>query len=238
MSKYIMRLDDACPYRDIKKWDRIEALLDKYNIKPLIGIIPNCEDESLLNYEKDNDFWNRVNSWVIKEYTLALHGYNHVYGSNSGGINPVNQRSEFAGLSLEEQKVKLKKAVSIFKEHSVEVKVFFAPSHTFDLNTLKALEEETDIRIISDTIANNTYSKYGFTFVPQQSGTVRKLPFDVVTFCYHPNTMEEEDFEKLEKFLKENKNNFIEFPTEEITRNKTIYDNVLSFIYFAKRKLK
>lgn len=44
MAKYILRLDDACEKRDIEKWDLMEQLLDQYNIKPLVGIIPHCED--------------------------------------------------------------------------------------------------------------------------------------------------------------------------------------------------
>lgn len=38
MSKYIMRLDDACEKRNIKCWDRIEKILDNYGIKPLVGV--------------------------------------------------------------------------------------------------------------------------------------------------------------------------------------------------------
>ena len=35
MSKYIMRLDDAAEKMDVEKWNRIELLLDKYNIKTI-----------------------------------------------------------------------------------------------------------------------------------------------------------------------------------------------------------
>lgn len=40
MGKYILRLDDAAERMDIVKWNRMEVLLDKYNIKPLVGVIP------------------------------------------------------------------------------------------------------------------------------------------------------------------------------------------------------
>jgi predicted deacetylase len=86
------------------------------------------------------------------------------------------------------------------REHGIDPKVFFAPAHTFDNNTLIALKECSNIRIISDTIANDVYSQFGFTFVPQQSGRVRKLPFKTVTFCYHPNVMNDDEFVRLEKF--------------------------------------
>ena len=103
MSKYIIRLDDACEKMDVEKWDRMEKLLDKYKVKPLVGVIPHCEDPMMDKYEFDAEFWKKVEIWKNKGWTIAMHGYNHVYGTPCGGMNPVNKRSEFAGLSYEEQ---------------------------------------------------------------------------------------------------------------------------------------
>ena len=191
---YYIRLDDACEKRDIQNWNRMEKLLDKYDIIPLVGIIPCCEDSLMDKYEEDKNFWNQVNIWIKKGWVIALHGYSHVFISEEGGLNPVNKKSEFAGVPLERQKEKIRSGSAILRSHDIEPKVFFAPAHTFDRNTLKALMEESDIRIISDTIANKPYARWGFTFIPQQSGYVRKLPFNTVTFCYHPNTMKNDGF--------------------------------------------
>lgn len=236
MGNYIIRLDDAADRMDCKKWDRMEALLDKYDIKPLVGVIPNCKDEMMNIYDRDPNFWNRVHRWGAKGWTIALHGYEHVYCTTDGGINPVNKRSEFAGLSLEQQKYKIKKGLEIFRRNEVEPKVFFAPSHTFDLNTIQALKQESNIRIISDTIANKPYSQYDMTFVPQQSGKVRKLPFKVVTFCYHPNMMEEQEFIYLESFLKKYNKLFTSFPIFKQTKRKSLLDLALNKLYFSRRK--
>lgn len=236
MSRYIIRLDDAADRMDCKKWARMEKLLDKYDIKPLVGVIPNCRDEMMNIYDRDPDFWNKVHQWDTKGWTIALHGYEHVYCTTDGGINPVNNRSEFAGLSLEQQKNKIKNGLEIFRRNEVEPKVFFAPSHTFDLNTIEALKQESNIRIISDTIANKPYSQYDMTFVPQQSGKVRKLPFKVVTFCYHPNMMEEQEFIYLESFLKKYNKLFTSFPIFKQTKRKSILDCALNKLYFSRRK--
>lgn len=236
MSKYIIRLDDAADRMDCNKWARMEKLLDKYEIKPLVGVIPNCRDEMMNIYDRDPDFWNKVHQWDTKGWTIALHGYEHVYCTTDGGINPVNNRSEFAGLSLDEQKLKIKSGVEIFRNHGLEPKIFFAPSHTFDLNTIEALKQESNIRIISDTIANKPYSQYDMTFVPQQSGRVRKLPFKVVTFCYHPNMMEEQEFIYLESFLKKYNKLFTSFPIFKQTKRKSILDCALNKLYFSRRK--
>lgn len=233
MTKYIMRLDDACPKRDVAKWDRMEILLDKYGVKPLVGVIPDCKDPDMDKYAEDVDFWTkRLPLWQEKGWTLALHGYNHVFKTDCGGINPVNKRSEFAGVPLDEQKAMIADGVAILRKYGVNPKVFFAPAHTFDENTLKALQEVSDIRIISDTPANKPYLKYGMTFVPQQSGRVRKLPFNTVTFCYHPNTMNDAGVEQLEKFLKENC--FSEFPLEPVLNTMSIRDRIINRLYFMK----
>lgn len=117
-----------------------------------------------------------------KGWIIALHGYEHVFETTSGGINPVNNKSEFAGVNLEKQKKKISAGIEIFNENNIYPKVFFAPAHTFDENTLQALKDCSDIRIISDTIANDSYYYNGFTFVPQQSGKVRNLPLKLIHF--------------------------------------------------------
>ncbi len=238
MSKYLLRLDDASDFMDVEKWKRMEDLLDQHGIKPLVGIIPDNQDPSLIGeYERDPAFWGRAARWKEKGWELALHGCYHKYTTTDGGINPVNKRSEFAGVPLDKQKKMIRYGVDILKGHDIEPKVFFAPSHTFDENTLIALKEESYIRVISDTIANDVYFENGFYFIPQQSGRVRKLPFRVCTFCYHPNMMKDEDFEELNTFLDSMSERFASFSEIELTkRKKSLMDRILRNIYFAKRR--
>lgn len=82
---YYIRLDDACERRNLSLWNRMEDLLDHYGIKPLVGIIPHCEDPMMNQYDVDIDFWKRVDTWIAKGWILALHGYNHVCTSKWGG---------------------------------------------------------------------------------------------------------------------------------------------------------
>ena len=221
MSKYIIRLDDAAERMNVKKWLRMEQLLDKYSIKPIVGVIPDCKDPEMDQYMYDDEFWERVRGWISKGWKIALHGYEHIYCTEDGGINPVNKRSEFAGVPLDEQKKKIKNGLEIFRKHGIVPRIFFAPSHTFDENTIKALKEESDIRIISDTIANDVYYNKGIYFVPQQSGRCRKLPFKVITFCYHPNAMTDIDFRILDTFLKNYHSDFI------VVNDRILYRKIL-----------
>lgn len=236
MARYIMRLDDACQKMDLEKWDRMERLLIKYDIKPLVGVIPNCKDPDMDKYDWDESgFLERKTRWQKKGWELALHGYNHVFETKSGGINPVHQRSEFAGHSYEIQKDKIAKGMAQFEEWEIKPRVFIAPAHTFDETTLEVIKECTDIKFISDTVANDSYTKYGLTFVPQQTGRARKLPFKIVTFCYHPNIMDDEDFMYLEGFIKENQKDFICFPLVESERKLSVIDKFFSGLYFLRK---
>lgn len=234
---YLIRLDDASEYMNIKKWNRIEEILNKFNIKPIVGIIPDNKDDKLLQYKKNNDFWKKVKRWEKNDWTLAMHGHQHIYITENGGINPINYRSEFAGVDFQEQQKKIENGYQIMLNHGINPKIFFAPSHTFDNNTIKALVNKTDIRVISDTIANNIYYKEGVFFIPQQVGYVRKVPFKITTFCYHPNIMQDNDFKKLETFISKNKRNFTEFKNIDMKkRKKNLYDTFLEKLYFIIRK--
>ncbi len=238
MSQYMLRLDDASEYMDVEKWQRMENLLDKHGIKPLVGIIPDNQDPSLVGaYKQDPQFWHKVSRWKEKGWELALHGCYHKYTTSEGGINPVNKRSEFAGVPLSRQCEMIRHGVEILKTHDLEPRVFFAPSHTFDENTLLALKKESNIRIISDTIANDVYFEDDFYLIPQQAGKVRNLPFKVVTFCYHPNTMNDAAFEALESFFKSKSERFVAFGKIEMKkRDLSLIDEVLKKMYFAKRQ--
>ncbi len=239
--KFLIRLDDACPTLDKSKWSRMEALLDYYGIKPMVGIVPNCQDENLVFQDKNLLFWDEALEWQSKGWVVALHGYDHCYLTKDAGINPMWNRSEFAGLPLESQKEKIKLGVAIMREHGLNPQFFFAPSHTFDDNTLIALREESDIRIISDTIARYPYKKGDFYFIPQIVGHCVKMPMNgLYTFCFHPNTMDDKAFSNLESFLKQYENDFITFDNINLQKcgNKSLFDTILSILFFAYRSVR
>lgn len=243
MNKYLIRLDDACPTMDAKKWRRMEDILDAKGVCPMVGIIPNNNDPQQKIDAEDPAFWDKVDNWVKKQWAVALHGYDHCYISEEGlkGLNPLWARSEFAGLPLEQQKEKIRKGVKIFRSHGIDPMYFFAPSHTYDKNTLVALKEESNIRIISDTIATKPYKEGGFTFIPQLGGhcSEMKIP-GIWTFCLHPSAMTEENFVAVETFLEAHKREFTSFFELELNdlNDKDFISGLLSLVYFTRRKIK
>lgn len=242
-TNYLIRLDDACPYMDAGKWQQIEDILDRYGIKPLVGIIPANADSQTKIEPEDILFWKKAENWQSKGWEVALHGYDHVCISDGGlgGANPIWRRSEFAGVPLDLQREKIRRGIAVLHEHGIEPKYFFAPSHTFDKTTLKVLKEETDIRIVSDTIALKPYKDEGFLFIPQIIGHCAKMLLPgIYTFCFHPNTMNNIAFEKLEAFLTLHNNQFIGFDDLETDKygSKRTIDRLLSWVFFRYRHLR
>lgn len=243
MKSYLIRLDDACPTMDAKKWQRIENILDTYGVCPMVGVIPANKDPKQQIDDVDELFWTKVKIWEKKGWAIALHGYDHCYTSNDGlkGLNPLWERSEFAGMSLVEQKIKIREGINVLKSHNIFPNYFFAPSHTFDSNTLQALREESNIRIISDTIATQPYREGDFVFIPQLGGRCQemKLP-GVWTFCLHPSAMKEEDFAATERFLQAHNEEMIGFDDLNLTKlkGKNLMSRLLSWVYFTRRRLK
>lgn len=238
--RYLIRLDDACPTMSATRWLRMEALLDKYDIRPLVGVIPANRDPKQQIDPADTGFWNKVKNWENKGWAIALHGYDHCYISQSRGINPLWPRSEFAGVPLATQKEKITNGVRIMAEHDIFPKYFFAPSHTFDENTICALRECSDIRIISDTVANRPYRLDDFVFIPQVGGHCAQIPLPGLwTFCLHPSVMTEANFLDTERFLELHSKSFISFQDVDVDdlSGKNLFSRLLSWGYFTYRRI-
>ena len=205
---YILRLDDACPFMKWNIWLKLENLFDKYQIKPIIGVIPDCKDPKLRFQEPQRDFWEWVKGLEKKGWFIAMHGYQHLYQTKNSGLISLNNYSEFAGLPYEIQAEKISKAWEIFLQNDIKPKIWMAPAHSFDLNTLKALRNFTEIEYITDGFALFPFTAYGFKWIPQQLWKFRKFPFGVWTICLHPNTMGEENLNTLERILQKYGNLF------------------------------
>lgn len=238
-AKYIIRLDDASPTMDREKWSAIENLLDEYNIKPIVAVIPENKDPNMLKDPFDPNFWERVSAWQNKGWHIALHGFDHVYITQESGLVPFNKRSEFAGLSLLEQAEKIKKGIDIFKEHHLDTGIWVAPSHTFDKNTLTALEQESEINIISDGIAIFPYREGNFIWLPQQFWKFRKMPFGLWTACFHPNEIKETELKDLKNFICNHYQSFENINVVKKTLNsKGFINKVFEHLYWFLRKLR
>lgn len=202
-SRYLIRIDDACPSMDYELWSRLELIFDRLNIHPVVAVVPDNHDPVLQVDAPDPEFWDRVRAWQAKGWTIAMHGYQHRYHhiDRRKLILPYYDHSEFAGLSLKEQSEKIRASWDIFRREDVTPDVWIAPAHCFDAVTLEALRNETPIRIISDGIARNCFEAFEFFWVPQQLWSLAPRTSGIWTLCLHPNGMSHEQIDNLGKQL-------------------------------------
>ncbi len=211
-AKYIFRLDDVCENMNWESFNRVKNIFLKSNIKPIIGVIPNNEDKELLKYPRcDFNFWDEIYALQNnKHWSVALHGYTHVYETEDSGIMKINKRSEFAGLSKEKQLDKIRKGIKVFNEKGIKVDAFMAPAHSFDNITIECLKEN-GIDVITDGYSLYPYYYKDVLFVPQLFSKPKKMPYGLYTWCLHTNTMSNNSIDELEIFIKQNKKDIISF---------------------------
>ena len=198
-----IRMDDITPDMDWNKFKRFKNLLDEHDIKPLIGVIPENRDRSLSRTEAREGFWDYVKELQEHGWMVAMHGYHHVYTNKNPGMFPIGDKSEFAGLSYDRQYEMIKEGKKSLLARGIVTDIFMAPSHSFDKNTLRALKEN-GFYIVTDGFGTTPFRQNGMVFYPisvNRSKTLEDTRDGIVTFVYHTNSMDDKDFDKLEKLL-------------------------------------
>ena len=185
--RYLVRFDDICPTMNWKVWDAIEATLVQHQIRPILAVVPDNQDPELVVDPPRPDFWERVRGWQAMGWTIALHGYQHLYVNRDWGLMQLTRQSEFAGLAREAQAEKLRKALAIFEKHGVRADAWVAPSHSFDRITLQLLAE-LGVRVVSDGLWPWPFTdRDGIFWLPQQLWSFHPRGRGVWTVCHHHN---------------------------------------------------
>lgn len=210
---YIIRFDDVAPTMNWSNFNSIKNILNSYNILSVIGVVPLNKDNMLDKQMpiSNCEFIRRL--CEFKEYgdTIAQHGTYHLYSTKDSGLLDINNSSEFAGHSYDEQLDKLAIGKKILESYGVWQPYFMAPSHSFDLNTLKALKQ-LGFKAITDGYGFYPYQIEGLTLVPQLVGKpIPLIPFGVQTICLHTNSMSQSALDELIKFIHKNNHQFLDF---------------------------
>jgi hypothetical protein len=236
-ASYLIRLDDACAEMNGERWRRVEELLDEFEIRPIVAVVPDNQDSELNRQAADPAFWDRVRRWQSKGWAIAMHGHTHVmHATNERLLVPYYKRSEFAGLSLEQQKEKIRAAWRIFLSQGIEPQIWVAPAHSFDRLTLVALREETSIRVVSDGIAWDTFYAYGFHWIPQQLWKLVSRRSGLWTVCLHPNQIDGQAAEELRSHIGgEFRRRIISLNDVALTtRGKSLLGRIYDFVFWFR----
>ena len=198
----LIRLDDIAENMNWPLMKKCELLFDKYNVKPLLGVISNNKDPELLSNEKNDMFWDQIRKWKEKKWEISMHGYTHVYDKETKKKDFFNYggRSEFFGHSYDEQFLRISKSLEIFKKENIEIRSFFAPNHTYDLNTFLALKNN-NIKNIIDGYGLMPFNIHNMNFIPQLFYKEIFLPFGIQSTQLHINYWNDKDFERFENFI-------------------------------------
>ena len=228
---FLIRLDDIAENMDWGMMERASNLFDKFNIKPILGIIPNNKDPELLNYPKKNiEFWDQVRAWKQKGWEIAMHGNDHVYKQFCKKIDylKLGGNSEFCNHSYEFQLEKIKSGLNKFKDEKINIRTFFAPNHTFNYNTINALQA-CGVNQVIDGYGIMPYTESNTKFIPQLFYNLIELPFGFQTFQIHLNYLKEEDFIKFSKFIEKNSNKIVDYDKAISMINNNIFYIIMRF---------
>lgn len=214
-------------------WIKIEEILILNNIKPILAVVPNNSDEYLKIMPECANFWLKVRSWQGMGWTIALHGFNHVYLTEDPGIIGINKKSEFAGLPRYLQKEKLENALKIFKDNGVCIDAWVAPGHSFDNITIELLIE-LGIKVISDGYYLKPVKINRAVFIPQQLWRFRSFPTGIWTVCMHINSYTKENIFQLSLDIDKYKSKIVSLDNV-LSHNSickpTYFDKIFSFMW-------
>lgn len=199
-AKYLLRIDDVCPTMNWELFSMIIDACDKFGITPILGIVPDNQDQKLVISQSHEAFWEYIKKKAERGYLIAQHGYQHTYLQD--------RKTEFAGLSYQEQYEKIQKGQEILlKKLGFKPTWWMAPAHSFDNITCTALKD-LGFEYITDGIALYPYRKDGLTCIPQQLWRPRAMPFGTWTICLHTNTMSIKDIQNVITFMKNHTRQF------------------------------
>lgn len=242
MSKatYLVRFDDICPTMDWETWNKIEKVLVTEGIKPIMAVVPDNKDEKLKFAEENKNFWSKVREWQNMGWSIAVHGYQHLYETSDSGLLGLNNYSEFSGLSYEQQTKKLKKAISIFNSHGVKPDLWVAPAHSFDETTLRALTD-VGLNIISDGFYMRPVKYMDKIWIPQQLWKFRGFRSGTWTVCFHVNGIKKFEVEEICSNFIKHSNSIVSL--DDVIKNNSlnslsISDHIFSLVWRGLIKLR
>jgi len=209
-TKYILRIDDVSPGMSWSNFLPFKLFLESYNIKSVLGVVPDCQDRKLNIEHEKKDFFDYIRAYHQYGDSIAQHGFSHVYDSKSPGVLRINNRSEFAGHVYSEQFWRIKKGKDILIKEGVWQPWFMPPAHSFDYLTLRVLSD-LGFKAVTDGYGFYPYKIGSMLLVPQMTSYPMNTGFGVMTICLHLNSMSDNQVDNVKKFIEVNHRSMLDF---------------------------
>ena len=213
---YFVRFDDICSTMDMEQFSKAKDLMDRYHIQPLIGVIPDNHDPEQMKNEADPSFWEKIRNLQEQGWSVAMHGCHHVYNQeNPKTMICGKKHSEFAGNSYEKQFEMIKTGKKCLESHGISTNMFFAPAHTYDKNTLRALATN-GFKYNVDGLSRKPYKQCGIINIPCRSfGVPRKCRDKINVAINHSSEWTRDDkaygYEELRSFCENHEKEITNF---------------------------
>ena len=127
--------------------------------------------------------------------------------------------------------------LKIFEQNNIRIEIFFAPNHTYDNNTFKALKN-AGIHKIIDGYGIMPFIFDEIKFVPQLFYKLYFLPYGIQSTQIHINNWTEQDFKTFEDFVKKNKKKIISSNFAFSRTSDKFYIKIINNLFKSLLKLK
>jgi predicted deacetylase len=196
----LLRFDDLCPTVSAERWPLFESLIEEFNLRPILAVVPDNRDPELQISPPDPGFWDRMRALEAAGAAIALHGYRHLCVNSGRSLVDLHRTSEFAGVPLKTQRALIREGVRILRDQGLHPSIWVAPRHGFDKHTIEALLDE-GISLLSDGFTCVPFRHDGMTWIPQQLWAPVEKPSGLWTICVHPNTASDAEIANLRRFV-------------------------------------
>jgi predicted deacetylase len=186
-ARYLLRFDDLCPTMSKERFERFREIIERHQLQPILGVVPDNQDPELIRDEADPTFWDRMCALQSAGSVVAMHGYRYLCLSNGRSIVGLCSRSEFAGVPREIQRHWIHTGLVLLRERGLNPRLFVAPRHGFDSTTIQVLTEE-GLPFLSDGFAQRPFSRAGVCCIPQQLWAPIEKRRGLWTICIHTST--------------------------------------------------
>jgi predicted deacetylase len=208
--QYLIRLDDLCPAMLRDPRERFLSILARHGVSSILAVVPDNQDPDLNRQTPDPEFWDRMRSLQAAGATIAMHGYRHACASRGTSILGLHEKTEFAGVNPSVQRQWIRSGLAILRGQGLRPRLFVAPRHGFDRNTLRALAAE-GLNILSDGFARRPFTQHQILWIPQQLWEPVAQKTGLWTICIHTNTATASLEEGLGRFLAEHASQLTSF---------------------------
>src|ERR1700679_463251 len=181
-AQYLLRVDDLCPTVHERRWRRLAAIIREFGIHPILAVVPDNQDSELRNSPPDPAFSAQMRAVQAAGAAIAIHGYRHQCVQRGKSMLPFHSHTEFSGRPAEEQRQMLRMGLEMLRAEGLNPRLWVAPRHGFDSNTLAALREE-GIGYLSDGMALRPFLREGVVWISQQIWSTVEQKKGLWTMC-------------------------------------------------------